>query len=54
MTTREIQSHLQEIYGVEVSAALISTVTDEVVEEVKSWQVRPPDSLYPIVYLDAL
>jgi len=54
MTTREIQSHLEEIYGVEVSAALISTVTEEVVEEVKSWQTRPLDSLYPIVYLDAL
>jgi len=54
MTTREIQAHLEEIYGVEVSAALISTVTEEVVEEVKSWQARPLDSLYPIVYLDAL
>jgi len=54
MTTREIQSHLEEIYGVEVSPALISTVTDAVVEEVKSWQGRPLDNLYPIVYLDAL
>jgi putative transposase len=54
MTTREIQSHLEEIYGVEVSPALISTVTDAVVEEVKSWQSRPLESLYPIVYLDAL
>jgi putative transposase len=54
MTTREIQSHLEEIYGVEVSPALISTVTDAVVDEVKSWQSRPLESLYPIVYLDAL
>jgi len=54
MTTREIQSHLEEIYGVEVSPALISTVTDAVIEEVKSWQARPLESLYPIVYLDAL
>ena len=54
MTTREIQSHLEEIYGVEVSPALISTVTDAVVDEVKSWQGRPLESLYPIVYLDAL
>jgi putative transposase len=54
MTTREIQSHLEEIYGVQVSPALISTVTEEVVEEVKIWQGRPLDSLYPIVYLDAL
>jgi putative transposase len=54
MTTREIQSHLEEIYGVEVSPALISTVTDAVLDEVKSWQARPLESLYPIVYLDAL
>jgi putative transposase len=54
MTTRDIQSHLQEIYGVEVSPTLISTVTDAVAEEVKSWQSRPLDMLYPIVYLDAL
>ena len=54
MSTREIQSHLEEIYGVEVSPGLISTVTDAVVEEVKSWQARPLESLYPIVYLDAL
>src|SRR5688572_30670129 len=54
MTTRDIQSHLQEIYGVEVSPTLISTVTDAVAGEVKSWQSRPLDMLYPIVYLDAL
>ena len=54
MTTREIQSHLEEIYGVEVSASLISTVTDAVVDEVRTWQTRPLESLYPIVYLDAL
>ena len=54
MTTREIQGHLQEIYGVEVSPALISQVTEEVMEEVKAWQSRPLDPVYPIVYLDAL
>jgi putative transposase len=54
MTTREIQGHLQEMYGVEVSPALISQVTEEVMEEVKSWQSRPLDAVYPIVYLDAL
>ena len=54
MTTRDIQSHLQEIYGVEVSPGLISTVTEAFAEEVKSWQNRPLDALYPIVYLDAL
>jgi len=54
MTTREIRSHLEEIYQVEVSPALISSVTDAVIEEVKVWQNRPLDALYPILYLDAL
>src|SRR5205823_526646 len=54
MTTREIQGHLEEIYGVEVSPTLISNVTDAIVEEVKQWQNRPLEELYPIVYLDAL
>jgi putative transposase len=54
MTTRDIQGHLQEIYGVEVSPTLISNVTDAVVEEVKVWQSRPLEAVYPIVYLDAL
>jgi putative transposase len=54
MTTREIQGHLQEIYGVEVSPSLISEVTDAVMEEVKTWQNRPLEAIYGIVYLDAL
>jgi putative transposase len=54
MTTRDIQGHLQEMYGVEVSPTLISEVTDAVLEEVKQWQSRPLDALYAIVYLDAL
>jgi len=54
MTTREIQGHLEEIYGVEVSPTLISSVTDAVAEEVKIWQNRPLDALYPIVYMDAV
>ena len=54
MTTRDIQAQLQEIYGVEVSPSLVSRVTDEVMEEVKEWQNRPLDPLYPIVFLDAL
>jgi len=54
MTTREIQGHLEEIYGVEVSPALISIVTDAVTEEVKIWQNRPLDAVYPIVYMDAI
>lgn len=54
MTTREIQSHLEEIYGVEVSPTLISTVTEAVSEEVKTWQNRQLEALYPIVYMDAI
>ena len=54
MTTREIQGHLQELYGVVVSPTLISAVTDAVLEDVQAWQSRPLDALYPIVYLDAL
>ena len=54
MSTRDIQGHLQDMYKVEVSPALISNVTEEVMEEVKTWQNRPLDSVYPIMYLDAL
>jgi putative transposase len=54
MSTREIQGHLEEMYQVEVSPQLISNVTEEVMEEVKGWQNRPLDAVYPIVYLDAL
>ncbi|MDP2759376.1 MAG: transposase, partial [Sideroxyarcus sp.] len=54
MTVREIQGHLEEMYGAEVSPSLISSVTDAVIEEVKTWQSRPLDALYPIVYLDCI
>ena len=54
MTTREIQGHLKDLYQVEVSPALISNVTDSVLEDVRAWQSRPLDRVYPIVYLDAL
>ena len=54
MTTREIQGHLHELYGVEVSPSLISAVTDTVLDDVKAWQNRPLDAVYPIMYLDAL
>jgi putative transposase len=54
MTVREIQSHLEEMNGTEVSPTLISSVTDAVIEEAKAWQSRPLDSIYPIVYLDCI
>ena len=54
MSTRDIQDQLKDLYGVEISATLISNVTDAVIDEVKAWQSRPLDRIYPIVYLDAL
>ena len=54
MTTRDIQAHLSEIYGAEVSPALISRVTDVVADEIIAWQNRPLDSFYAIMYIDAL
>jgi putative transposase len=54
MTTREIQGHLEEMYQVEVSPALISNVIEVVIQEVRAWQTRPLDAVYPVVYLDAL
>jgi putative transposase len=54
MSTREIQGHLEEIYGIDVSPTLISNVTEAIVEEVKAWQSRPLEEMYPIVYLDAM
>ena len=54
MTVREIQAHLEEMYGTEVSPSLISSITDAVSEEVKVWQSRPLDPIYPIIYLDCI
>jgi len=54
MTVREIQGHLTEIYGIEVSPDLISRVTDAVLDEVREWQSRPLDPVYPVVFFDAL
>jgi putative transposase len=54
MSTREIAGHLDELYGIEVSADLISTVTDAVLDEVATWQQRPLDPVYPLVFFDAI
>jgi putative transposase len=54
LTVREIQGHLTEIYAVDVSPDLISRVTDAVLDEVREWQSRPLDPIYPIVFFDAL
>jgi len=54
MTTRDIQSHVQDIYGIEMSADAISLITNKVLEKVKEWQNRPLADLYTIVFLDAM
>jgi putative transposase len=54
MTVREIQGHLAELYGTEVSPDLISKVTDAILDEVREWQSRPLESIYPVVFFDAL
>jgi putative transposase len=54
MSTREIQGHLREIYGLEISPDLVSAVTDAVLDEVAEWQNRPLEAFYPLVFLDAL
>ena len=54
MTVREIQGHLAELYGVDVSPELISAVTDAVLDEIAEWQNRPLEALYPLVFFDAL
>lgn len=54
MSTREITGHLRELYGIDVSPDLISTVTDAVLEEVAAWQQRPLDPAYPLVFFDAI
>lgn len=54
MTTREIVTTFKEMYGADVSASLISKVTDAVIDQVVEWQSRPLDAVYPIVYLDCL
>lgn len=54
MTIGEIQAHLLDIYGTEVSKDFISNVTDSIIVELEAWQNRPLDSVYPIVYMDAI
>jgi putative transposase len=54
LSTRDIEAHLEEIYGVKVGRDLISKVTDAVMEDVRAWQSRPLDDVYPVLFLDAL
>src|SRR5215207_4198859 len=54
MSTREIQGHLRELYGIDISPDLVSAVTDAVLDEVATWQARPLEPVYPLVFFDAL
>ena len=54
LSTRDIEAHLGEIYGVKVGRDLISKVTDAVMDDARAWQSRPLDDVYPVVFLDAL
>lgn len=54
MTTRDIRSHMQDIYGVDISADMVSNITDKVLPLVKEWETHPLEKIYPIVFLDAI
>lgn len=54
LTTREINEQVQDLYGIEVSATMVSNITDQIIPEIKEWQNRPLDSVYPIIFIDAI
>ena len=54
LTTREINEQIQDLYGIEVSATMVSNITDQIIPEIKEWQERPIDSVYPILFIDAV
>jgi len=54
MSTRDIEDHMRDIYGIEVSAAMVSKVTDKILPMIAEWQARPLDQVYPVVFLDAI
>lgn len=54
LTTREINEQIQDLYGIEVSATMVSNITDQIIPEIKEWQERPLDSIYPILFIDAV
>ena len=54
LTTREINEQIQDLYGIEVSATMVSNITDKIIPEIKEWQERPLDSVYPFVFIDAV
>lgn len=54
LTTREINEQIQDLYGIEISATMVSNITDKIIPEIKEWQERPLDSVYPIIFIDAV
>ena len=54
LSTREINEQIQDLYGIEISATMVSNITDQILPKIKEWQVRPLDSVYPIVFIDAV
>ena len=54
MTTNDISAHIEEIYGIEVSDSLVSRITDKILPVVKEWQQRPLESIYAVVFMDAI
>ncbi|MBP1921017.1 IS256 family transposase [Youngiibacter multivorans] len=54
MTTRDIEDHVQDIYGFSISASQISTITDKIIPMINEWQTRPLESVYPVVFMDAI
>jgi transposase-like protein len=54
MSTGDIQSHVEDIYGIEISPTMVSNITDKIMDTVKQWQNRPLEKLYPIVFFDAI
>ena len=51
LATREINEQIQDLYGMEISAGLVSNITDQIIPEIKEWQERPLDSVYPIIFI---
>lgn len=54
MSTRDIQSHIEDLYGLKLSPTAVSNITDSVISSIREWQSRPLESVYPIVFLDAI
>ena len=54
LSTREINEQIQDLYGIEISSTMVSNITDQILPKIKEWQERPLDSIYPIVFIDAV